>query len=88
MNGSRLQIDLVIERADKVINLCEVKFSSGVYAIDKKYAETIRNKRLCFAYNTKTRSALHNTIITTYGVVRNIESAEIISNVVLDDLFE
>ncbi|MCL2496773.1 MAG: ATP-binding protein, partial [Clostridiales bacterium] len=88
MDGSRSQIDLVIERADKVINLCEVKFSSGVYAIEKKYAEIIRNKRLSFAYNTKTRSALHNTMITTYGVVRNIESAEIISTVVLDDLFE
>ena len=88
LNGSRSQIDLVIERADKVINLCEVKFSSTVYAIEKKYAETIRNKRLSFAYNTKTRSALHNTMITTYGVVRNIESAEIISTVVLDDLCE
>jgi len=88
MNGSRSQIDLVIERADKVINLCEVKFSSGVYAVEKKYAEIIRNKRLSFAYNTNTRSALHNTLITTYGVVRNIESAEIISTVILDDLFE
>jgi len=88
MDGSRSQIDLVIERADKVINLCEVKFSSGVYAIEKKYAETIRSKRLSFAYNTKTRSALHNTMITTYGVVRNVESAEIISTVLLDDLFE
>jgi len=88
MNGSRFQIDLVIERADKVINLCEVKFSSGMYAVEKKYAEIIKNKRLSFAYNTNTRSALHNTLITTYGVVRNIESAEIISTVVLDDLFE
>ena len=88
MNGSRSQIDLVIERADKVINLCEVKFSSGVYAVEKKHAETIRNKRLSFAYNTNTRSALHNTLITTYGVARNIESAEIISTVILDDLFE
>ena len=88
MNGSGSQIDIVIERADRVINLCEVKFSSGVYEIDKKYAETIRNKRLSFAYNTKTRSALHNTMITTYGVVRNVESAEIISSVVLDDLFD
>jgi len=88
MNGSKSQIDLVIERADKVINLCEVKFSSSVYAIEKKYSEIIKTKRLSFAYNTKTRSALHNTMITTYGVVRNIESAEIISTVVLDDLFE
>ena len=88
MDGTGSQIDLVIERADRVINLCEVKFSSSVYAIDKKYAETIRNKRLSFAYNTNTRSALHNTMITTYGITRNIESAEIISCVVLDDLFE
>ena len=88
MNGTKSQIDMVIERADKVINLCEVKFSSGVYAIEKNYAENIRNKRLAFAYNTKTRAALHNTMITTYGVVRNVESAEIISSVVLDDLFE
>jgi hypothetical protein len=88
MDGTKSQIDLVIDRADKVINLCEVKFSSGVYAIEKSYAEIIRNKRLSFAYNTKTRSALHNTMITTYGVARNIESAEIVSTVILDDLFE
>jgi D-mannonate dehydratase len=88
MDGTKSQIDLVIERADKVINLCEVKFSSGVYAVEKSYAETIRNKRFSFAYNTKTRSALHNTMITTYGVARNVESAEIVSTVILDDLFE
>jgi hypothetical protein len=87
MDGSKAQIDLVIERADKVINLCEVKFSSDIYAIDKNYAEVIRKKRFAFAYSTKTRFALHNTMITTYGVTRNVESAEIISNVVLDDLF-
>ena len=88
VDESQAQIDLVIERADKVFNLCEVKFSSGLYAIDKNYAQTIRKKRFAFAQSTKTRFALHNTMITTYGVVRNVESAEIISSVVLDDLFE
>jgi hypothetical protein len=82
------QVDLVIEREDKVINLCEVKFASGEYAIDKKYSMTLRNKRQAFLSETGTRKSAVTTLITTFGLKRNAYQGEILSEVVLDDLFD
>jgi predicted AAA+ superfamily ATPase len=82
------QIDLVIDRSDNVINLCEIKFSSGEYQIDKKYSELLRNKRTVFTNATHSRKAAMTTMVTTFGLKKNIYSAEIVSQVVLDDLFE
>ncbi|MDR1023245.1 MAG: AAA family ATPase [Prevotellaceae bacterium] len=85
-NGA--QIDLLIERNDKVINLCEVKFASSEFTIDKKYDEVLRNKRAAFKYETKTRKSVHLTMITTYGVQHNAYWGNIQSEVAMDDLFE
>jgi hypothetical protein len=81
------QIDLLIERNDKVINLCEIKFSNSQFVIDKKYDEILRNKRAAFRYETKTTKALHYTMITTYGVRHNAYWGDIHSEVTMDDLF-
>lgn len=82
------QIDLVIDRSDNVINLCEMKFASGKYKIDKEYSESLRNKRTAFTYSTRTRKVAQTTMITTFGLARNMYSDEIVSEVLLDDLFE
>ena len=87
-NGEGTQIDLIIDRNDNIINLCEIKFSSGQYQIDKKYHESIRNKKSAFANSTHTRKAVQTTMITTFGLKKNDYSAEIVSEVTLDDLFE
>ena len=84
----KAQIDMVIDREDKLINLCEIKYSSGPYEIDKKYLESLRNKRAAFVNSTKTRKAVQTTMITTFGLKRNAYGAEIVSEVVLDDLFD
>jgi hypothetical protein len=81
------QIDLVIERNDKVINLCEMKFANGEFTIDKKTADSIRHKRTAFKEETKTRHALHVTMITTYGVKHNQYWGNIQSEVTVDDIF-
>ena len=81
------QVDLVIDRNDNVVNLCEIKFASGVYQMDKGHSESMRHKRSAFANTTRTRKSVQTTMITTYGLVRNSYSAEITSEVVLDDLF-
>jgi hypothetical protein len=86
--GMGAQVDLVIDRNDSIINLCEIKFSSGQYQIDKKQYESMRNKRTAFINSTRTRKAVQTTIITTFGLKQNTYSAEIVSEVVLDDLFE
>jgi len=81
------QIDLVIDRNDNVINLCEIKFASGEYTIDKNYHESLRRKKSAFIYSTNTRKAALITMITTFGLTRNMYSAEIVSEVTLDDMF-
>jgi len=87
-NGRGAQVDLVIDRNDNIINLCEIKYSSGEYEIEKKHHESMRNKRTAFTASTHTRKAVQTTMITTFGLKNNNYSAEIVSEVVLDDLFE
>ena len=65
------QIDLLIDRNDGIINLCEMKFTNAEFVIDKKTDENLRNKKYIFTAETKTRKAVHITMVTTYGVKRN-----------------
>lgn len=81
------QIDLLIDRRDKAINVCEAKFYSGEFAIDKEYALKLRNKISTFKSTVKTRKAIVPTMITTYGVKHNTYNGSIQQEVVLDDLF-
>ena len=81
------QVDLVIDRRDDVINLCEIKFSGGEYLIDKAYSKELKQKRDVFREQTKTRKAVHLTMITTEGVKRNVYYNDIQSEVTLDQLF-
>lgn len=87
-DGERGQIDLLINRSDRVINLCEMKFASDKYVISNDYREKIISRRELFRRATHTRSALHLTMVTTYGVKQNINSSVILSQVTMDDLFE
>lgn len=81
------QIDLLIDRRDQVINLCEMKFSINEFVIDKKYDAVLRNKLDSFRRTTGTRKSLQITMITTYGVKRNKYSGLVQSQITLDDLF-
>ncbi len=81
------QIDLLIDRNDQVINLCEIKFSMGEFTINKEYDEKLRNKKNVFIESTNTRKAVHLTMITTYGLKQNAYSGMIQSEVKMDDLF-
>ena len=81
------QIDLVIERGDNVINLCEIKYSSAEYVLEKAADMNLRNKRAAFLAETRTRKAAQTTLITTYGLRRNAYQAGIPFELTLDDLF-
>ena len=82
------QIDLLIDRADEVINLCEIKYASDKYAITAEYEEKLRTRASLFRFVTKTKKAVVHTFITTYGVTRNIHSGIVQSEVTMDDLFK
>ncbi|MCE7926761.1 MAG: ATPase [Haliscomenobacteraceae bacterium CHB4] len=82
------QIDLLIDRRDQVINLCEAKFSLGKFAIDKSGAEQLRNKINVFKTVSKTKKAVFLTMITTHGLEKNQYAAALVQNeVTLEDLF-
>ena len=81
------QIDLLIDRNDGIINLCEMKYSDEEFIIDKKLDENLRNKKSAFIREAKVRKAVHITMVTTYGVKRNEYWGNIQSEVKMDDLF-
>ena len=86
-NLSGAQIDLLIDRRDKAINLCEAKFYSGTFTIDKDYSLKLRDKITTFKSTIKTRKSIVPTMITTFGVKRNTYSGIIQQEATLDDLF-
>lgn len=82
------QIDLVISRADRVIDLCEIKFWEGPFSITKKYRQELDNKINSFRDSLKLRRTLHLVFITTYGLKPNEYSGVVQNEVTLKDLFE
>jgi AAA+ ATPase superfamily predicted ATPase len=81
------QIDILIDRVDNIINICECKFTNAIYEIDKAYSENLRNKITAFVQETKPKKAIHITMISAYGVKQNKYSSLVQSEVLLDDLF-
>lgn len=81
------QIDLLLDRADGVINVCEMKFSSDMYVIDAQTEMNLSRKLAVFQHLTRTRKALHLTMVTSFGLLRNSHSGRVQSEVTLNDLF-
>ncbi len=88
-HNDKAQVDLVIDRDDGIINLCEMKFYQSPFSINRKEYATLRNKILQFKSETKTRKNIFLTLITTYGITENANSLELVSNsLTMDCLFE
>ncbi len=77
------QIDMLIDRNDNAINICEMKFYGKEYEFSKKEAEILRKRREDFREKTKTKKYLINTLITTYGLKTNENTVGIIDKVIL-----
>lgn len=82
------QIDLLIDRRDFVVSLCEMKFSMSEYEIDKDEDRILRNKIDAFQRKTSCKKTIQPVLVTTYGLHRNKYSGLIGKVVLLDDLFE
>lgn len=84
------QIDLVIDRADKVVNLCEIKYSVNKYEIEKDYARTLVEK--CETFRRETGLGVQGgyriTLITAHGLTHNKYWGTVQSELTLDDLFQ
>lgn len=81
------QIDLLIERADNLINLCEMKYSQMPYSITKEEDMKIRNRMADFLTETGVRHGIIPTLVTTFGIRPNAYSAIAHAQVTMDDLF-
>jgi hypothetical protein len=82
------QIDLLFDRADRCINLCEIKYSTGAYVVTKSYAEELRRKIRVFAQRSGRKETLFLTMITPDGIKPNRYTEELVTNqVLLKDLF-
>lgn len=82
-----MQIDLLIDRADDVINVCELKFNREELVITKSYAETLQ-RRMMMLENYFHDKSLHLTMVSVKPVKHNIHSDIITSTVIADDLFK
>ncbi|MCR4559305.1 MAG: ATP-binding protein [Bacteroidales bacterium] len=81
------QIDLLIDRGDRVINICELKFSVNQYRITDDYENSLRKRMEIFKDNTKTTKTLVCTFVTTRGVSDGLHKSIVNSEVTMDDLF-
>jgi len=81
------QIDLIIDRADNTINLCEVKYCEDLYSLDKDEYLKIQNRIKVFKEVTGTRSSIIPTMITTFGMKNGMYSDQIIAKIDMDALF-
>ncbi len=80
--GAGAQIDLVIDRRDQTINLCEMKFYEDKFTIDKKYAATLRQKATIFKQQTGTRKQLFWVMIAPFGIQKNEHSIGLVDTVI------
>jgi uncharacterized protein len=82
------QVDMIIDRADQTINLCEAKFTKERFILTKNYAALLRHRKHVFIQATQTKKLVLNTLITTYPALKNkYYLGEIDSEVTVDKLF-
>jgi uncharacterized protein len=85
---SGVQIDLIIDRNDGIIHLCEAKFTKDEFIITKDYNTKLRHKRVAFQHITKTKKSVVTSLLTTFPAIRNqYYFEEIHSEISADDLF-
>ena len=82
------QIDLLIDRRDHTVSVCEMKFSRGEFEIKKDYDLNLRNKMETFRAATNCKKSIQLVMVTTYGVRKNKYSGLVQNQITLDDLFD
>lgn len=85
---SGAQIDLLLDRADNCINLCEIKFYNTEFEVTKEYGMALERKKEIFREATSCKKSLFTTLITTYGTIKNNNANQYIqSDLTINDLF-
>ena len=82
------QIDLVIDRADRVVNMCEMKCYNDEFAVSAEYAMTIRGRVNTIREHASKRASIQPTLVTTFGLKPGKNSGVFTKTITLDDLFK
>ncbi len=82
-----MQIDLLINRRDNVVNMCELKFCSSDFTVDSRYYRTLLSRAETLSEMLPKKAVVRSTLITTYGLTRNEYSSAFVNTVTMDDLF-
>ncbi len=82
------QVDMIIDRPDRIVHLCEMKFSESTFNITKAYEMKLRERLGIFKLKTKTTKSVVHTFVTTFGVTDGKHKSIVHSEVTLDDLFD
>ena len=83
-----MQIDLIIKRSDRVINLCEMKFVNTEFEVTKEYEAKLRERLNWMVAHVDRRFNVQTTLVTTYGLKYGLHSGAFQRVVTLDALFE
>jgi hypothetical protein len=83
-----LQIDLLIHRNDNVINMCEIKFLSEDFKVDKNYYRVLLSRPERIRELVSPKISIYSTLITTFGLKHNEYSGVFTNVITMDDLFE
>lgn len=81
------QIDLIIERKDNIVNLCEIKFYGNTFTQNKEAHRNLLNKQELLEKEISPKMVIHNTLITTYGLKYNEYSSDFDNVITMDALF-
>jgi len=87
-SNPKAQIDLVIDRDDNVINLCELKFYNDTFAVDSDYAARLRNKESQYKKDTGTKKGVHTVMITTWGITGVDQIGLVNQSITMEKLFD
>ena len=81
------QFDLLIDRIDNVINICEMKFSTSPYEVTQQYLTKLLEKVMRFKEISKTRKSPMLTFVTSQGLKPNSGARQIPKSIILDVLY-
>ena len=82
------QIDMIIERKDNIVNMCEMKFYGEEFSVDKNYDKVLRNRISLLSEELSPKMAIHSTLITTFGLKYNEYSGAFTNVIDMNALFD
>ncbi len=74
-----MQIDMIIDRADGIVNICEMKFTNSPFAITPSYLAEMNLRRSRYQQEIANKKGVQLTMVASSGLVRNAQASEISS---------